>query len=86
MQPVRILLIYIITLSETKSVIYRSSTPCDLFDIVAKEYVAKDVSGEGGISIPAKSARVIVILPAGTKLNVVDNQIIANKQHIISYQ
>ena len=72
--------------SETKSVIYRSSTPCDLFDIVAKEYVAKDVSGEGEISIPAKSARVIVILPAGTKLNVVDNQIIANKQHIISYQ
>lgn len=72
--------------SETKSVIYRSSTPCDLFDIVAKEYVAKDVSGEGGICIPAKSARVIVILPAGTKLNVVDNQIIANKQHIISYQ
>lgn len=72
--------------SEAESVIYRTSAPCDLFDIVAKEYVAKAVDGQTGISIPAKSARVIVELPSGTDLSMSNNQIIANKQHIISYQ
>ncbi|WP_394700434.1 hypothetical protein [uncultured Bacteroides sp.] len=70
---------------ETKSITYHSSQACDLFDIVAKEYVAKDIKADGSFEIPANEARVIVELPAGTKLSLSNGKIIANKQYIISY-
>lgn len=70
---------------EVKTVTYRASQPCDLFDIVSKAYIAKNVSGNGSVDIPANDARVIVELPAGTELSLNDGKIIANKQYIISY-
>lgn len=70
---------------ETKSVIYRSSQACDLFDIVSKEYVAQNLKAEGSFEIPAKEARILVELPVGTALSLTDGRIIANKQNIISY-
>lgn len=70
---------------ETKTITYQATQPCDLFDIVAKEYVAKDVKSNGSVEIPAGDARVIVELPAGTELQLKDGKIIANKQNIISY-
>lgn len=70
---------------ETKAITYQATQPCDLFDIVAKEYVAKDVKSNGSVEIPAGDARVIVELPAGTELELKDGKIIANKQNIISY-
>lgn len=70
---------------ETKAITYQATQPCDLFDIVAKEYVAKDVKSNGSVEIPAGEARVIVELPAGTELELKDGKIIANKQNIISY-
>lgn len=70
---------------ETKSVIYKSSQACDLFDIVAKEYVARNLKAEGSFDIPAKEARILVELPVGTALSLTDGKIIANKQNIISY-
>lgn len=70
---------------ETKTIRYQATQPCDLFDIVAKEYVAKDVKSNGSVEIPAGDARVIVELPAGTELQLKDGKIIANKQNIISY-
>lgn len=72
--------------SENKNVTYQTSVTSDLFDIVAKEYVARNVSRQTSINIPMQGVRVIVELPAGTELSVVNNQIIANKQFIISYQ
>jgi len=56
-----------------------------LFDIVAKEYIAKNIKTNGFVEIPANDARVIVELPAGTELEPKDGKIIANKQNIISY-
>ncbi|WP_075556832.1 hypothetical protein [Parabacteroides timonensis] len=70
---------------ESKSIHYRSSQACDLFDIVAKEYVAKNVKTTGSFDIPGKEARIIVQLPVGTTLSLTDGKIIANKQNIISY-
>lgn len=70
---------------EAKSVGYQSSQACDLFDIVAKEYVAKNLKTGGSFDIPGKEARVIVELPVGTSLSLADGKIIANKQNIISY-
>lgn len=70
---------------ETKAITYQATQPCDLFDIVAKEYVAKNIKANGSVEIPAGDARVIVELPAGTELQLKDGKIIANKQNIISY-
>lgn len=71
---------------ETKTINYQASQACDLFDIVAKEYVAKNVKANASFEIPASEARVIVELPTGTELSLEeDGQIIANKQNIISY-
>lgn len=70
---------------ESKSVKYKPSQDCDLFDIVAKEYVAKGLTSESSFEIPGKEARVIVELPIGTVLSVSDGKIIANKENIISY-
>lgn len=70
---------------ETKTVTYRASQACDLFDIVAKKYVAKDVKTDGSFEIPANEARIVVELPTGTKLSWDNGKIIANKQYIISY-
>lgn len=70
---------------ETKAITYQATQPCDLFDIVAKEYVAKSIKTNGSVEIPAGEARVIVELPAGTELELKDGKVIANKQNIISY-
>jgi hypothetical protein len=70
---------------ETKTVTYHASQACDLFDIVAKKYVAKDVKTDGSFEIPADEARIVVELPTGTKLSWDNGKIIANKQYIISY-
>ena len=71
---------------ETKNITYQATQPCDLFDIVAKEYIAKNIKTNGSVEIPANDARVIVELPAGTELELKDGKIIANKQNIISYK
>ncbi|MBP1615342.1 MAG: hypothetical protein H6Q13_2790 [Bacteroidetes bacterium] len=70
---------------ETKVIAYHASQACDLFDIVAKKYVAKDVKTDGSFEIPANEARIVVELPTGTKLSWDNGKIIANKQYIISY-
>ena len=70
---------------EAKTITYQATQPCDLFDIVAKEYIAKNIKANGSVEIPANDARVIVELPAGTELELKDGKIIANKQNIISY-
>ena len=70
---------------ESESIHYTSSQACDLFDIIAKEYVAKNVKTTGSFDIPGKEARIIVELPVGTTLSLTDGKIIANKQNIISY-
>ena len=71
---------------EAKTITYRASQECDLFDIVAKKYVARNVNESGLIEIPANDARVIVELPQGTVLELQDGKIIANKENIIAYK
>lgn len=71
---------------ETKTVTYRSAQPADLFDIVAKEYVARGICPEGRLELPAGEARVVVELPAGTRLSCDNDRIVANKQTVIAYR
>lgn len=73
--------------NESKTVKYTSKgANVDLFDIVSKQYVAKGVSAESAIELPADDARIIVELPAGTKLALVDNKVIADGKHTIAYK
>nr|WP_302436409.1 hypothetical protein [Bacteroides intestinalis] len=69
-----------------KAVAFDSATSCDLFDIISKEYVSRNVNGKTQISIPADAARIIVELPAGTSLTTLNNQIIADNKYVISYK
>jgi len=53
---------------DDKVITYQARGNVDLFDIVNKEYVAKNGQGNIKITIPADRARVIVELPAGAGL------------------
>lgn len=71
---------------EDKVVEYTSAQQADLFDIVAKEYVARNIIEKGCFTIPAKAARIVVELPVETELTKEEQRIVANKQYIISYK
>lgn len=71
---------------ETRSITFNSTSTVDLFDIVKKEYVAKKIMANGKIEIPADEARLIAVLPSGTKIKTVNGKLIANEKYIISYQ
>lgn len=71
---------------EDKVVEYTSAQQADLFDIVAKEYVARNIVEKGAFTIPAKAARIVVELPVETELTKEGQCIVANKQYIISYK
>ena len=68
---------------EDKVVEYTSAQQADLFDIVAKEYVARNIVEKGSFTIPAKAARIVVELPVETELTKEGQRIVANKQYII---
>lgn len=72
--------------TENKNVTYKSDKAVDLFDIVAKEYVATNVNGTAEIMLPADQSRVIVELPAGTKLKKDGKHIVTDNNQIISYK
>lgn len=71
---------------EDKVVEYTSAQQANLFDIVAKEYVARNIVEKGAFTIPAKAARIVVELPVETELTKEGQRIVANKQYIISYK
>lgn len=71
---------------EDKVLEYTSAQQADLFDIVAKEYVARNIVEKGSFTIPAKAARIVVELPVETELTKEGQRIVANKQYIISYK
>lgn len=71
---------------ERKKVNYRSRKPIDLFDIVSKQYVARGQKGEFHIDLLPDAARIIVELPAGTKLVKLGNKLVTDKGEAISYK
>lgn len=72
--------------NKTQDIKYSSEQSVDLFDIISKSYVAKNISGETEISLPAESSRVVVELPAGTKLRLEGGHILDQNNNIISYK
>lgn len=72
--------------NEKKAVKYNTKNTVDLFDIVNKEYVAKGVNSDFEFEMLADDARILVELPAGTKLSLDNNKVIADGKYIIAYQ
>ncbi len=69
-----------------KTVTYRTASQnCDLFDVITKQYVARNVRSGRRIAIPAKHSRLIYELPAGTPVVRKGNRLIAGKKNIILY-
>lgn len=69
----------------SKTVTYSSDTSIDLFDIVSKKYIAKGEMGNVSISLPAREAELIVVLPAGTILKSEGSKIKA-KDTVIAFR
>ena len=57
-----------------KSVCYTNpaKSKVDLFDALRHEYLSREISEEGCFEIPARSARLIVVLPSGSELKMKD--------------
>ena len=79
---------------EEKEVIYMAgegmsqgekAKECDLFDIVSRTIVAKNISGFGSFKIPAKAAMVLVEIPVDAPIKYHDNESLSVNGHIIAY-
>lgn len=72
--------------SEGKMIKYetKSTAPVDLFDIVTKKVILKNIISETEISIPAKTSRLIVEIPTGLGLKTVKGKIVAENT-VIAY-
>jgi len=62
----------------SKMVTYHPSGNVDVFDIVAKKYIAKAISTDYQIEIPADQASLLVELPTGVKIEKRKNSLVAN--------
>ncbi|MCC8154382.1 MAG: hypothetical protein LIP01_09300 [Tannerellaceae bacterium] len=71
---------------ESKTVEYTTTQAVDLFDIVSKQYVARNLTGTGSFDLPASDARIVVALPTGTRLTTKGQQIIADNTYTIAYK
>lgn len=71
---------------EERSVDYVASKAVDLYDVVAKCYVARGLSGVGAVSLPADQSRIIVELPAGTKLRSEGQRVVTEDNHTLNFK
>lgn len=67
-----------------KTVTYKATSGCkDLFDIVSRTYLAKNVKGAAAIKIPADSAVLVVELPAESEIILKNDKLIVNNTIIV---
>lgn len=65
--------------STTKTVsVDVGSAKADIYDAVSKKFLAVGVKGKAGIRLPANSAAVVVIAPAGGKVEYKDKKMLIN--------
>ena len=62
----------------------KSTSPVDLFDVVTKKAIQKNINSETEISIPAKTSKLIVEIPTGLELKTVKGQVVAGNT-VIAY-
>lgn len=71
---------------KAQKIMYHSMSTIDLFDIVEKVYVAKNMNGEGSFLIPRDAARVIIELPGGSIIEKNRKNNLVVNGNIISYK
>ncbi len=71
---------------ETKIIEFYDDEAYDLFDVLTKTVVAKNIVGKANISIPAESSRLVVKLPANSEIEKSGFSILANDVVITKYQ
>ncbi len=69
-----------------QTITYDASGNADLFDIVSKQYVARNVEKNTTIQLPAKHSRIIVELPAGTELTTDGTKVTTADGQTVSYK
>lgn len=62
----------------SKNVTYHPLGKVDIFDVISKQYVAKNITSDTQIEIPADQARLLVELPAGIKIEHKNSLLVAN--------
>lgn len=72
--------------NEAKEIQYRTDKSVDLFDIVSKTYMARNIKDGGTFILQPSSSAVIVELPANTRLNNVNGKLQTNDETIIAYK
>lgn len=60
--------------------------PRDLYDLVSKEYLAKNVSGQTEISFLPDTARTIVMLPTNTDTKIKNDMLVTKTGQVIDYK
>lgn len=71
---------------EAKEVVYNSDEPYDLFDVVTKTVLARNVVGESRIKIPEESSRLVIQLPANSTIIRQGSKLFVNDTLIAKYQ
>jgi hypothetical protein len=71
---------------ERKTVHFSAPGKYDLYDIVNKKTVARNVSGTVNVSVPAKGAITLVILPAKSRIKIDGANVIANGETIARFR
>ena len=59
-------------------------SPVDLYDVLTNEYLHRKISGEKCFEIPAQTARLIVVIPAGIEIKYKDGKYMAG-DHVAFY-
>jgi hypothetical protein len=72
--------------SEEKIIEFFDEEAYDLFDVLTKTVVAKNITGEANISIPAETSRLLVKLPGDAEIRKEGFSIYANDILITKYQ
>jgi hypothetical protein len=71
--------------SEAKKITYHPAGRSDVFDLVSRKYVVRNIVAGTSISISADQACVLVEIPAGTRMEHKNNRLTAGKV-VVSYQ
>jgi len=58
----------------------------DLYDALTHDYVLREITEDGCFEIPAKSSRLLVVVPAGNKIELKDGLYTANKKIVAHKQ
>lgn len=64
--------------NDDREVNFTSPSAVDLYNILTRSYIARSVNGTAAVTIPADGAVLMVVLPAGSKVNSQGNRLKVN--------